>query len=258
MIVIKSFYLNNKDSYTIDCSLNRPLELTDTNKEYYLQLNQISFVNCVANITEDLKIPVGEWFINGILIKPKIIIEGGSLYSLSEIYSKLNDYIASQIDFPSITFELDEVNAKCVVKMSDRVVSVNIPVRNSLLSSQFFGFDDDLIINDISKEYSSTKSINVSEDNQFGLFSNITNSNSFINNGSDIIESTLIWTDNLISDRYGTISLKANIPIYFKLNNSFLQNFKFAIKKLDSTDFSLVKNVSTDFFISFNIVERLK
>ena len=53
------------------------------------------------------------------------------------------------------------------------------------------------------------------------------------------------------------ISLKANIPIYFKINDSFLQNFRFSIKRLDSSDFTLVKGVDTDFFISFNIVERI-
>ena len=70
MIVLKSFYLNNKNSYTIDCSLNKPLELMDTHKEYYLQLSQISFVNCVANITEDLVIPASSWMINGLYLNP--------------------------------------------------------------------------------------------------------------------------------------------------------------------------------------------
>ena len=69
------------------------------------------------------------------------------------------------------------------------------------------------------------------------------------------IDSSL--SDNLISERFGTISLKANIPIYFKINNSFLQNFRFSIKRLDSSDFTLVRGVDADFFISFNIVERI-
>lgn len=258
MIVLKSFYLNNKNSYTIDCSLNKPLELTDTHKEYYLQLSQISFVNCVANVTEDLVIPASSWMINGLYLNPGIVIGKGQLLSLTEIYTQLNNYIIQRIGENVITFQLNNLTGKCDIVFGGNCTGVNINPANSLLTSNFFGFNDNDIINNIHIKYSSSKNISVSEDNQFGLYCNITSSSSYINNNNgDIIESTLIWTDNLISERFGTISLKANIPIYFKINNSFLQNFRFSIKRLDSSDFTLVKGVDADFFISFNIVERI-
>lgn len=258
MIVLKSFYLNNKNSYTIDCSLNKPLELMDTHKEYYLQLSQISFVNCVANVTEDLVIPASSWMINGLYLNPGIVIGKGQLLSLTEIYTQLNNYIIQRIGENVITFQLNNLTGKCDIIFGGNCTGVNINPANSLLTSNFFGFNDNDIINNIHITYSSSKNINVSEDNQFGLYCNITSSSSYINNNNgDIIESTLIWTDNLISERFGTISLKANIPIYFKINNSFLQNFRFSIKRLDSSDFTLVKGVDADFFISFNIVERI-
>ena len=98
MIVLKSFYLNNRNSYTIDCSLNKPLELMDTHKEYYLQLSQISFVNCVANVTEDLIIPTGKWLINGMYLNPGTVVGKGQLLSLPEIYTQLNNYINKRLE----------------------------------------------------------------------------------------------------------------------------------------------------------------
>ena len=250
--------MNNKNSYTIDCSLNKPLELTNTHKEYYLQLSQISFVNCVANVTEDLIIPASKWMINGVYLNPGIVIGKGQLLSLPEIYTQLNNYIIQRLGENVITFQLNNLTGKCEIVFGERCSSVNIEAKDSLLTTSFFGFTDTDIINNIHIKYSSSVNISVSEDNQFGIYCNITSSSSYVNNSNgDIIESTLIWTDNLISERFGTISLKANIPIYFKINNSFLQNFRFSIKRLDSSDFTLVKGVDTDFFISFNIVERI-
>lgn len=258
MIVLKSFYLNNRNSYTIDCSLNKPLELMDTHKEYYLQLSQISFVNCVANVTEDLIIPAGKWMINGVYLNPGIVVGKGQLLSLPEIYTQLNNYIIQRLGENTITFQLNNLTGKCEIVFGENCASVNIDPSGSLLTTKFFGFKDTDIINNTHIKYSSSISISVSEDNQFGLYCNITSSSSYINNDDgEIVESTLIWTDNLISERFGTISLKANIPIYFKINNSFLQNFRFSIKRLDSSDFTLVKGVDTDFFVSFNIVERI-
>lgn len=257
MIVLKSFYLNNKDGYDIECKMTKPIQLDNTYREYYLQLNQISFVNCVANVTSDLFIPRSMWRINGQTIEPSVIVEANSLLSLDEIYTALNNYIISQVGSDTISFQLDSINGKCKVVFGSNLESVDINTARSLLVTSFFGFDS-IRINDTSISYSSTNPINVSEDNQFALYCNICNNNSYINIDDLVKETTIIWTDNLISDRFGTISLKATIPMYFKLNNCLLQDFNFSIRKLDGSRFSLVSNVSTDFFVSFNIVTTLK
>ena len=174
MIVLKSFYLNNKNSYTIDCSLNKPLELTNTHKEYYLQLSQISFVNCVANVTQDLIIPASKWMINGVYLNPGIVIGKGQLLSLTEIYTQLNNYIIQRLGENVITFQLNTLTGKCEIVFGERCTSVNIEAKDSLLTSSFFGFSETDIINNIHIKYSSSRNISVSEDNQFGIYCNIT------------------------------------------------------------------------------------